>query len=264
MPVEVYRNQMTTPCPCPGSSCCSTRKLPLDSIIKATCCAIGIIGEVYTGFNGGKFVYIGNAQHATMFSMFLLSGVFEILNFYRILRLPPASDYLATFLAITTEGILFVFHLHGRTPADIYVHTILIYAVLLTIAVGTYEAVNLRSHIAGLLRSILIILQGTWFWHVGAILYPPVSWLPVWDELAVESIPRAANVFCQHVLLVFACVLLTATVMGYGLRNPPARLKGDQPDSCISSDQQRLLDSDEISDDEETELLEMRTWKPLK
>ncbi|KAL7057285.1 hypothetical protein AAHC03_019395 [Spirometra sp. Aus1] len=198
--------------------------------------------------------------------MFLLAGVFEILNFYRILRLPPSSDYLFNFLAITTEGILFVFHLHGRTPADIYVHTILIYAVLILIAVATYEAVNLRSHIAGLLRSILIILQGTWFWHVGAILYPPVSWLPVWDELAVESIPRAANLFCQHVLLVFACVLLTAAVMGYGLRNPPANvlgLNGGKPDSRTGSDQQRLLDSEDVSDDE-TELLEMRAWKPLQ
>ncbi|KAL7057283.1 hypothetical protein AAHC03_019394 [Spirometra sp. Aus1] len=102
--------------------------------------------------------------------------------------------------------------------------------------------------------------------QVGAILYPPISWLPMWDELAVESIPRAANLFCQHVLLVFACVLLTATVMGYGLRNPPANLSGlngGKSDARKGSNQQRLLDSEDVSDNE-TELLEMRVWKALQ
>ena len=88
-PEYVYRNQMTTPLQCSDRGCCCRgREFPLDSIIKAVCCAVGLAGEVYTGFNNGKFVYIGNAQHSTMFSMFMLAGIFELLNFYRVVNLP--------------------------------------------------------------------------------------------------------------------------------------------------------------------------------
>ncbi len=55
---------------------------------------------------------------------------------------------------------------HGRTPTDIYVHTILIYAVLLLIIVGALEAIYPKSILMGLARSLLIMAQGTWFWHV--------------------------------------------------------------------------------------------------
>lgn len=88
-PEPSYRNQMTTPIRCPDKGCCcKTKEIPLDSILKASCCLIGIIGEVYTGFKDGKFVYIGNAQHVTMFSMFMVAGIFETINFYRLMNLP--------------------------------------------------------------------------------------------------------------------------------------------------------------------------------
>lgn len=87
-PESVYRNQMTTPIQCSESGCCSGKEIPLDSYLKVISCAIGLTGEVYTGFKNGNFVHIGNAQHSTMFSMFMLAGIFELLNYYHVFRLP--------------------------------------------------------------------------------------------------------------------------------------------------------------------------------
>lgn len=87
-PEPVYRNQMTTPVRFCESGCCGGKLIPLDSYLKAICCAIGIIGEVYTGFKDGIFTYIVNAQHSTMFAMFMLAGIFELLNFYRVFKFP--------------------------------------------------------------------------------------------------------------------------------------------------------------------------------
>ncbi|VDD82636.1 unnamed protein product [Mesocestoides corti] len=250
-PEPAYKNQLTTPIRCcEGGCCCRGKEFPLDSLLKAVCCLIGIIGEVYTGFKDGSFAHIGNAQHSTMYAMFMLSGILEMINFYRIIRLPKFSDYFFSFLAITTEAVLFAFHLHGRTLADVYVHTILIYAVLCLIVVGVFEAIYPRSLLLGLVRSLFLILQGTWFWHVGAILYPPVSWLPVWNEQAVESIPRATNVFIWHVIVVFGLICLTSAVMGFPLRNSPAL------HSFNRTDQRHLLSDDENSSSE-NEILEM-------
>ncbi|KAL5103751.1 Transmembrane protein 45B [Taenia crassiceps] len=259
-PVPVYKNQSTAPIHCrEGGCCCGGREFPLDSLLKAICCAIGIIGEVYTGFHDGKFEYLGNAQHATMFAMFLLAGIFELLNFYHVFGFYRCSDYFWNFLAVVTECVLFAFHLHGRTPTDIYVHTILIYVLIVLIVVGLCEAVFPRSLAAGLVRSLIITVQGSWFWQVGAILYPPITSLPVWDEFAVESIPRSTNIFIWHIICVFGFVCLAATIMGIPLRNPPANANANRTDQLRLLSEGDVVDSDDSGS--ETELLEMRQWR---
>lgn len=68
-----------------------------------------------------------------------------------------------------SECVLFAFHLHGRTPTDVYVHTILIYALIILVVVGLCEAIFVRSLTAGLVRSVVVIVQGSWFWQVGFV-----------------------------------------------------------------------------------------------
>nr|CDS29925.1 Transmembrane protein 45B [Hymenolepis microstoma] len=255
----VYKNQMTTPIQCCQVGCCGRKEFPLDSYLKAVFCAIGITGEIYTGFNNGVFKYTGNLQHSTMFAMFMLSGIFEVLNFYQIFRLPNCTNYFLSFLAITAELILFAFHLHGRTPTDIYVHTILIYALIILLAVGLCEATFSHSILAGLVRNLLIIVQGSWFWQVGAILYPPLTALPRFDELAIESIPRVTNIFIWHIIITLSFICFTAVIMGFSLRNPPANVTNNR------SDRRRLLAQEDGAESDnslsENELMEMRQWK---
>uniref|UniRef100_A0A5K3FD11 Transmembrane protein 107 n=1 Tax=Mesocestoides corti TaxID=53468 RepID=A0A5K3FD11_MESCO len=99
-----------------------------------------------------------------MYAMFMLSGILEMIDFYGIVKLPRNSDYFTCFLSITTEVILFAFHLHGKTLVDVYLHTVLINVIMCIIVAGIFEAIFPTSLLAGLVRSLFLILQGTWFW----------------------------------------------------------------------------------------------------
>lgn len=48
------------------------------------------------------------------------TGVVDLLYFYKV-NLPPNLDYASAFIAYCIEGLLFAYHLHGRTPLDVMV-----------------------------------------------------------------------------------------------------------------------------------------------
>ncbi|CAH8523871.1 unnamed protein product [Schistosoma margrebowiei] len=187
------------------------KSFPLDSLAKLICCIIGIIGEIITGFNKNWiFIHIGNAQHSTMFSLFGLSGAIELCIFYRIIKIPIQSEYLFHGIALWGELFLFLFHLHHRNPLDVYLHLLLTGMIILGILVSVLELLNPHEPIYGLIRSWTYLMQGTWFWQVGAILYPKTSWMPEWDQQAKQSIPAAANLFAYHMLGNFVAIILIA------------------------------------------------------
>ncbi|CAH8528351.1 Transmembrane protein 45B [Schistosoma haematobium] len=191
-------------------SCCK-KSFPLDSLAKLVLCIIGIIGEVITGFsNDWIFVHIGNAQHSTMFSLFGLSGAIELCIFYGIFKIPLQSEYLFHGIALWGELFLFLFHLHHRNPLDVYLHLLLTGMIILGILVSVVELLNPHEPIYGLIRSWTYLMQGTWFWQVGAILYPKTSWMPEWDQQAKQSIPAAANLFAYHMLGNSVAIILIA------------------------------------------------------
>jgi hypothetical protein len=53
-----------------------------------------------------------------MFAFFWFSCVFELMYFYRVPSLPPQLDIAAGALAFGVEGILFLWHLQGRSHLD--------------------------------------------------------------------------------------------------------------------------------------------------
>ncbi|KAG5448897.1 Transmembrane protein 45B, partial [Clonorchis sinensis] len=212
-PEPKYYNRVSSPL----TGGCNGRGLPLDSMLKAITCLIGITGEVITGFKDGKFVHIGNIQHCTMYSTFALSGIAETLMYYGIIKTSVQVEYVFNFVALLSEGFLFLFHLHGRTPLDIYLHMLLLGMILLAIISGFAEVYMRDQPIYAIVRNWSILVQGTWFWQVGAILYPAASWMPVWDGISKESIPAAANLFCYHLLVDFVGIVLLASVMSLRL-----------------------------------------------
>ena len=77
--------------------------------------------EIITGFDEEwRFAHLGNAQHVTMFSLFLLNAFIELLIELGQ-PLPPNLDYASAILAFIGEGVLFAGHLHGRSPMDVQV-----------------------------------------------------------------------------------------------------------------------------------------------
>ncbi len=77
-------------------------------------------GELVTGYDGGHFVHLGNAQHMTMFFFFGFNGLVD-LCYHKKLGLPPNLDYVTATIGFGVEGFLFFNHLHGRPHMDIQV-----------------------------------------------------------------------------------------------------------------------------------------------
>ncbi|CAH8526200.1 unnamed protein product [Heterobilharzia americana] len=148
-----------------------------------------------------------------MFSLFALGGLIELCIFYGVLKIPIQSEFLFNMIALFAELFLFLFHLHGRSSLDVYLHLLLCGMIVLAIGISFAELVSPHEPIYGLVRNWTILMQGTWFWQVGAILYPKFSWMPTWDQTATESIPAATNLFAYHMLANFFAIILIALLV---------------------------------------------------
>ena len=142
---------------------------------------MGVAAEVITAFNSGKFEYMGNGQHATMYFFFGLCGLIDILVHHKV-ALPKGIDYAMHVVAFSVEGLLFNFHLHGRTELDVLIHVLLHYCVIGTVIAILVEMRYRRSILAALTRTFFVMLQGTWFWQVSFILYNPLPDAEPWKE----------------------------------------------------------------------------------
>lgn len=254
--VPKYVNRVSFPLEIGHTGCCNKRSIPLDSWLKFIACVIGIIGEVYTGFGSDwQFVHIGNAQHSTMFATFGLSGIIEVLIFYRLLRTSIQVEYIFSFVALLCEGFLFAFHLHGRTPLDVFLHMLLLGSILISIVAGLFEVSNPDKPLFALLRCWGLLAQGTWFWQVGAILYPITYWMPKWDELANHSIPQAANLFCYHLLIDLSTIVLLAAAMSCRISRINASIESRKADFIYPP---HTIDLESFELEEETKLHAVR------
>lgn len=175
-----------------GSSRLASRALQrrleiIESAVVLFFSVVGILAEQYAA-NGPAFhLYnsvekqwddLMNWQHSTMYLFFGLMGAGSLVV-HTTDAAPLALDRLMLALAFFTEGFLFLYHLHGRAMLDVLVHQLLLYSVFGSALVAFLEIFHRGNILLELLRCTLTILQGTWFWEIGFVLYPPHG--PEWD-----------------------------------------------------------------------------------
>lgn len=141
-----------------------------DTLTDAYLCVIfttiGFIGEFVTAFDDGKFTHIHNLQHMLMYTAFGAAGfaALKIWNGSKIL--PPGTDYAALHLSLFVEGLLFVFHLHGRSMTDVHVHQLLVITIVGAITASVIESTQRDNPLPALFRSYCLLVQGSWFCQV--------------------------------------------------------------------------------------------------
>lgn len=91
-------------------------------------------------------------------------------------------------------------HTHGREMLDIFVHQLLVLAVFVTGLIAFLELFIRTSITVELLRTSFILLQGSWFWQIGFVLYPP-SGGPAWDTMDHNNVMFLTICFCWHYAL---------------------------------------------------------------
>lgn len=201
-----------------GWSCGRFGVIPLESLMKIALSGFGMFAEITLNL---PHLAMGIVQHATMYFFFLTSGVVD-LCFHYGLPLPPGTDYAALALALVVEGLLFVNHLHGRSDLDIQLHMLLAYVVFSTVMVLLLEIKFNKSALLSLARAYLTILQGTWFWATGFILYGHGKPNTAWSGDKPMEVMQATIYFTWHagtilILMLFATLIMSKTIRGDGL-----------------------------------------------
>jgi hypothetical protein len=73
-------------------------------------------------------------------------------------------------LSFLIETLLMGMHAKPN-ELDQLVHTLLTWIMIACIVVSAAEIAAPQSLLLALLRAMLVFFQGTWFWHVGAIMF---------------------------------------------------------------------------------------------
>ncbi|GAB1597320.1 transmembrane protein 45B-like [Argonauta hians] len=199
-----FTSTVTFPCLC---LCGRLKKWPVESILKIVLVFIGISGEVITGWRPGPYIILGNGQHITMFFAFGLAGVVEILLHLKA-PIPADVDYIANILALTIELVLFRFHLHGRSELDVLLHILLTYVIIANLTAASIEMKFRHNVLAPLARTYFVMLQGSWFWQVGFILYRPFPGKNPWHGGDHSQMMLATIYFAWHSIGCFIIILL--------------------------------------------------------
>ncbi|EQB78783.1 transmembrane protein 45A [Camelus ferus] len=88
-------------------------------------------------------------------------------------------------------------HTHGREILDIFVHQLLVLIVFLAGLVAFIELFIHANITIELLRISLILLQGSWFFQIGFVLYP-LNGGPAWDLVDHDNIMFLTICVCWH------------------------------------------------------------------
>lgn len=164
--------------------CCGPRVagLPIESFFVLFGTSLGILIELIAGFNrtfdptthrSSFYEGANNLQHFAMYAMFFLVGVIELLVHYEF-PLPKHTDIVAGGLAFSAEALLFYFHGHTRDPVEEQLHLFLVMAICATVVCGVFEIIQKEKQVhATLMRAYFTVLQGSWFYTAGFLLYSP-------------------------------------------------------------------------------------------
>ncbi|XP_063167207.1 transmembrane protein 45B-like [Candoia aspera] len=177
----------------------------IEGAAKAGFSLVGILAEQFVPSGPHLKLYHGqppswvklmNWQHSTMYLFFCISGVVDIVT-HSLTKMPIGLDRFMLSISFFVEGFLFYFHVSHRPMLDQHIHSMLLTAIFASAATSLIQAFMRDNMILDLFASTLAVLQGTWFWQIGFVLYPPWG-EPKWDENNHENIMFITMCFCWH------------------------------------------------------------------
>nr|XP_020444671.1 transmembrane protein 45B-like isoform X1 [Monopterus albus] len=194
-------------------------------------------------YRNGSWV---NLQHSTMYLFFGISGIAMVAS-TRCKLVPTGVDRLALSLALFVEGFLFYYHVHNRPLLDAHIHKLVLVPVFGGSASTMLEVFIRDNIILELLRACLFILQGSWFYQIGFVLYPLRG--PAWDSND-GNVMFITVCFCWHLavaLLLVACtyIVVWSTVRRFSGRQLDTEIGMRNTSSKTSSQKALLEESDE-------------------
>ena len=153
-----------------------------------------------------------------MYGGFFLWGVSDIKAGFAC-PVPRGLNQLTLGIAYGVELLLLVFHLHGKSHLNVHVHVMLIIACSMSLVGVGLEAGWPHSATAALVRPIFTLVMGTWFIHIGFILFNPFPNATPWPEHDHRSMMIITAYFAWHILAALTLVMLLARVFGQAMKS---------------------------------------------
>ncbi|XP_053166176.1 transmembrane protein 45A isoform X2 [Hemicordylus capensis] len=201
-----------------------------EAVIKMAFALIGMTAEQFVpegphlklyNYEKKQWDHLRNWQHSTMYFFFALSGLVDIVA-YSTKALPVALDRMVLSLAVFVEGLVFYYHIHGRTMLDFHVHQLLLVAIYGG-AVCLFIEVFFRGILVlEMLRTSLCLLQGSWFWQIGFVLYPP-SGSSEWNQTDHNNVMFLTMCFCWHYAFALLIIAMNYTIVNWVVRSKMKR-----------------------------------------
>ncbi|KAL1787486.1 transmembrane protein 45A [Sigmodon hispidus] len=205
----VYKKQTRT---CYLSSKTLLRRAEIwEGVVSVFMAVTGMAGEQFISggpylalYKDGQWYQLLEWHHTTMYFFFGLQGVVHILCFSTNL-VPTSLSKLMLSNAIFVESFIFYNHTHGREMLDDFMHQLLAFTAILSGLVTFMEFLTKNNVLLEFLRSTLIILQGTWFWQIGYVLYPP-SGNPTWNLTDIKNKMFLTMCFSWHYAAIYIII----------------------------------------------------------
>ncbi|KAM6432425.1 transmembrane protein 45B [Liasis olivaceus] len=177
----------------------------IEGAVKVGLTTVGILAEQFVPDGPHLYLYSGqprswvklmNWQHSTMYLFFGISGATDIIT-YSLTKMPIGLGRFMLAISLFVEGFLFYFHISHRPMLDQHIHSLLLTAIFGGAATCLIQTFMHDNMILDFFAASLTLLQGTWFWQIGFVLYPPWGG-PEWDESNHDNIMFITMCFCWH------------------------------------------------------------------
>lgn len=224
---------------------------PLEPLLKIILPLGGVIVELVNAhfklYEDGTLRHVSGFSHCTMYTAFIISGVVDLIG-YKV-RLPRGTERAFLALAFAMEAFAFAFHIGHRPDLNVRAHVLLCIAIIGCIAFMLLEFSNDSNVIYQIGRGSFTVIQGTWIFHVGFILYGSSPWKD--SERTMELLPV---VFCWHIManVFLTSVIFSLTWLTVKCGLPTFCAGGDAVKSNgYSEDNCSILEMEVIGDDAE-------------
>ncbi|KAL4217312.1 Transmembrane protein 45B [Mactra antiquata] len=200
------------------------RSVPLEAILKVLFPFGAIWAEVFSAESfineEGQFSYLSNMQHMTVYMLFLLHGILEIIRFYRPNQFEGMS-YLAVCLGFLWYGTTFYYHSMpnmGKEELENIIHRLPIPVIMVCGLCLIFECIWRHSVYPQLIRTYCVLTVGTWFTYTSFVLFLPYPFPgphhnPAWDQSDERNVHFMVVAFGIHLNINLIFVLLSTVVL---------------------------------------------------
>ncbi|XP_004636680.1 transmembrane protein 45A-like [Octodon degus] len=143
-------------------------------------------------------------HHVTVYLFIGMIGVAHILCF-TISSVPVSLIKLMVSTAFFVETFIFHNHTHSRVLLDIFMHQLVGLISFLNGLVAFIDFLIQDNVLLELLRSSFTLLQGSWFFQIAYVLFPPKG-SPIWDLMDYENSRFLTVCFCWHFALTYIII----------------------------------------------------------